>query len=245
MQDAIKVILVEPLYQINLGYIARVAGNFGVKRISIVSPRCNYKGKEAIKYSKHAFGLLKSAKIYKSIDAATKGSDLVVGTTGLWHKSDDSFFNAYPPEKARGFLKRRKSISLLIGRDDIGLTKDELKKCDLTIVVPTSKDYPVLNISHALAVILYEANKENLEKEHGYPGMYANDAQIQGIGKLFWKSIKERKDIRNKKAVLFAFEHVIRRSNPTRKELNAVSIALSGMSKITKNHRHFLQKRAL
>lgn len=231
MTESIKVILVEPLYQINLGYAARVLSNFGLDNLNIVKPRCDYKGKEAVKYSKHAVQLLKKAKIYKSIDDAVKGSGIIVGTTGLWHKSDGSFFNVYSLSKAKSFIKKGKKVALLIGRDDIGLTKEELKKCDLTIFIPTDKEYSVLNISHALAILLYELRKENLEKDSGFPGMYADEKSIQGIRQLFWNSIKDRKDIRDKKAVLSAFEHVVKRSAPTKKELNAISVALSDKQK--------------
>lgn len=226
MKDNIKVVLVEPLYQINLGYVARVMGNFGMKNLSMVNPRCNYNGKEAIKYSKHAFPILKKAKVYKSINDAVKGSNLVVGTTGLWHKSNASFFNVYTLSKAKKTLRNGK-ITILIGRDDIGLTKEELQKCDLTIFVPTDKDYSVLNISHALAIILYELKKEELEKENNLSWAYADEKHINGIDNLFWKSIKDREDIRDKKAVMFAFDHVIRRSMITKKEINAISIALT------------------
>ncbi|MFI5412466.1 MAG: RNA methyltransferase [Candidatus Micrarchaeales archaeon] len=230
----IKIVMVEPLYQINLGYVARVANNFGIKKLNLVKPRCNYKGKEAIKYSKHAVSLLNSAKIYKSIEDSVKDCDVVVGTTGMWHKSNDSFFNVYTLNKAKSFLKKRKRVALLIGRDDIGLTKDELKMCDLTIFVPTDKNYSVLNISHALGIILYELTKERLSKEISLEWFYADRKSIDGITKLFWKFIKNREEIRNKKAVLFAFKHVIKRSNPTRKEINAISVALSDKRK-TKN----------
>lgn len=230
----IKIIMVEPLYQINLGYVARVAKNFGINKINLVKPRCNYKGKEAIKYSKHAVSLLKSAKIYKNIKDAASDCDIIIGTTGMWHKSDDSFFNVYTLNKAKTFIKKGKRIALLIGRDDIGLTKEELTMCDFTIFVPTDKDYSVLNISHALGIILYELTREKLSADAPMDRFYSDKKSIEGLSKLFWKFIKNRSEIRNKKAVLFAFEHVIRRSNPTKKEINAISVALSDKRK-TKN----------
>ncbi len=222
-----RVVLVEPLYQINLGYIARVASNFGIKKLYLVRPRCRHNGKDAIKYSKHAYSLLREAKLCRSIDEATRGCDIVVGTTGLWRKSSDSFFNAYAVQKSKRFLKRNRKVALLMGRDDTGLTKEELQKCDLTIFIPASKEYPVLNISHALAVILYELMKGQLENEDSMEWAYADQKSIAGISRLFWNSIRDRKDIRNKKAVLFAFEHMVKRSGATRKEINAISVALS------------------
>ncbi len=227
----IKVILVEPLYQINLGYAARTLMNFGIKRMNIVSPRCKYDGKEAIKYSKHAAALLKSARVYSSIESASKDADLVVGTTGLWRKSDRAFFNVYYPDSLKRMTQGKKRIALLIGRDDTGLKKEELQMCDANVFIPTSDDYPVLNISHALAIMLYELTKNEFKGGHEIDKMRADEGAIDGIVKLFWKSIEKRGDIRDKKAVLMAFKHIVSRSSPTRKELSALAVGLSGKYK--------------
>lgn len=226
MAKEIRIVLVEPLYQINLGYIARVMGNFGLDKLYLVNPRCDYRGAEALKYSKHASSILKGAKVSDSIEEAVKGSSIVVGTTGLWRKSNAAFFNVYALQEAHRFVKNN-SIALLIGRDDTGLTKEELRKCDLTIFIPTDKSYPVLNISHALAIILYELRKEHSGETTAMSRAYADSRSINGMKALLWKSIKGRRDIRDKKAVMFAFEHVINRSSATKKELNAIAIALS------------------
>ena len=54
MPFSIKVIVVSPKYQINLGYIARVCKNFGVKELSIVKPRAKLNGNKSIMFAKHA-----------------------------------------------------------------------------------------------------------------------------------------------------------------------------------------------
>jgi TrmH family RNA methyltransferase len=226
----IKVIFVEPKYQINLGYEARVLANFGIREMHLVNPKCKYTGKQAVKYSKHAVSLLKRARVHKSIDKAISGCNLVIGTTGNWHKTDEAFFNAFTPERAKGFIKNNKKIALLIGRDGTGLTKDELKKCDFTVFVPTSEAYPILNVSHALAILLYSFTSNGKVNEH-LEKFYADKKSIDSVRNLFWNLVKGNEQIRNKKAVMFAFEHVIRRANPTRKELSAMAIGLSDKRK--------------
>ena len=52
-----KIIIVQPRYQINLGYIARVSKNFGIKQLFFVKPRTKI-GHRAIMFSKHARDLL-------------------------------------------------------------------------------------------------------------------------------------------------------------------------------------------
>ena len=222
----IKVVIVEPCYQVNLGYMARVMKNFGIDQMHLVNPRVKYDGKDAIKYSKHAVDLLKNARTYRSIKEATKDCDLVLGTTGIWHKSSGSFFNVFPPEKALSMAKGKKT-AILIGRDDTGLSKEELRACDASIFIPTSKDYPILNISHALAIILYQLSNNGFEREYPIQRLHASKGAQQATINLFWRNIKARKDIRDKKSVLMAFKHIITRSSATKKELRAISIGIA------------------
>jgi TrmH family RNA methyltransferase len=227
----IDVAIMEPKYQVNLGYIARVLKNFGIERVYLINPRCNYKGKDAIKYSKHAHALLEHAKLAKSIAEATKGA-FVLGTTGIWSKTDRSFHNAYLLQNAGRMLKNaslNKRIVLLIGRDDTGLSKRELRECDATIFIGAGKNYPVLNISHALAIILYELTRARYGREYGFmEALYADASHQKMALTLFKRLIKNNKSIRDKESVAMAFKHVLSRAVPTKKEINAIAIALSG-----------------
>jgi TrmH family RNA methyltransferase len=226
---ALEVAVMEPKYQQNLGYISRVSKNFGIERLIIINPRCNYRGKEAIKYSKHARELLEKAKILgsmKELDA-----DFIIGTTGIWHKTNASYYNVYGIDKIPGFVKRIRSagirVVLLLGRDDTGLSREELRNCDATLFIPTSKDYPVLNISHALAIILSCIAEKGKTGHEFINGLYADSKQQINLFRLFEKSLESKGKIRDRKSVLMAFRHIVRRSVPTRKEISALSIALA------------------
>lgn len=217
----------EPKYQVNLGYIARVSKNFGVNKLSLINPRCNYKGKNAIKYSKHAHELLEKAKICKSIKQLDKG--LIIGTTGVWHKTGESFYNIYKLDEIKSMVAKAeasgRTVTILLGRDDTGLSKEELRECDATVTLETSSEYPILNISHALAIVLYGLSNKRTQKNN--KELQADPTYQKRIFELFEMLVKDNPKIRDKKSVNMAFRHVIRRSMPTRKEINALSIALA------------------
>ncbi len=223
----IEVAVMEPKYQQNLGYIARVSKNFGVEKLILINPRCSYKGKEAIKYSKHASDLLRSATICKNINQL-KG-DFLIGTTGIWHKTGESFYNIYNMAGISKMSNRArhsgKRITVLLGRDDTGLSKDELRHCDATISLDTNEKYPILNISHALAIILHGLGSEPETAKR--QRIYADSAYQKRIFELFDRLVDSNRHIRDKRSVKMAFRHVVRRSIPTRKEINALSIALA------------------
>ncbi len=223
----VEVAVMEPKYQINLGYIARVSKNFSIEKLYLINPRCDRNGRDAIKYSKHAKDLLKKARICERMEDL--GGGFIVGTTGIWHKTDGSFYNVYDLESVRRLASRaaaagRKTI-VLLGRDDTGLSKEELRECDATVSIETSRDYPILNISHALAIILHGLKRGKARQV--YSRLYANDASKTNMFRLFQRLVNDNPRIRDKRSVNMAFRHVVGRSMPTRKEVNALSIALS------------------
>jgi len=156
----IRVVLVGPEYQQNIGYCCRVMKNFGFTELFIVSPDCKI-GQEAVMYSKHAADLLSSAKIVKSLEEATKGCSIIVGTTAIQNISRDITRDYILPEElAHQFKGRKAKIALLMGREGTGLNREELQKCDIVVRIEGNPDYATLNISHALAVVLYELSKD-------------------------------------------------------------------------------------
>jgi TrmH family RNA methyltransferase len=224
-----KIIVVEPRYQINLGYIARISQNFGVRKLFLVRPRVKI-GKTAIMFSKHAKDLLLNAKIYKDFDSSIKGCNMVIGTTGIWRKAGVNFKNVYLIEDAMEMaskLGKGKTVGIIIGRDDIGLKLEEVEKCDIVAYIGTDNGYPVLNISHALGIILYILTKKGFKS--AYRDISASEVadrkEEEFLFEVFGRLI-ERKRIRNKKAVRNTFRRLVCLSQPNKREIHALITAL-------------------
>lgn len=223
-----KIVIVEPRYQINLGYIARISQNFGVKKLFLVKPRVKI-GSRAIMFSKHAKDLLLNAKIYKDFDSSIKDCDVVIGTTGIREKAGINFKKALLIEDAiekASKLGKGKTVGIIIGRDDIGLKRVEIEKCDMVAYIGSDPGYPVLNISHALGIILY------LLTESGFKSMYMDHSgsdidkkEMEFLMRTFEKLIKTKR-IRNKKAVRNTFRRLVYLSQPNRQEIHALITAL-------------------
>ena len=56
-------------------------------------------------------------------------------------------------------VKEGTKTSIIFGREDRGLTNEELQKANKHILIPSSEDYPVLNIAMSVQVIAYEIFK--------------------------------------------------------------------------------------
>lgn len=176
--ERFRIVLVEPEYELNIGAVARAMKNFGFSDLAFVSPKCNPKGFDAIKYSKHAKELLHSSKTFSSLSQATKDCKFTVGTTGvLFRHWNETFRTPISLRELKGKLAVNKEgkIALVFGNEGIGLSEANISACDLIITIPTSGKYPILNLSHAVAIVLYELSEFNIgpflpvgdkEKEH-------------------------------------------------------------------------------
>ncbi len=221
----IKIIVVSPKYQMNLGYIARISKNFGVDELSIVKPRAKVTGGKAIMFSKHASKLLTGAHIYNTLTDAANECDVLIGTTGIWRTMPR--IKAYLIDDVVEKLKKYgKStvVGIVLGRDDTGLTRDELEECDMVLHIPTDKEYHVLNISHALAIVLYSLKRNEFvykKSEIEKP----NPREIKLLFEVFGNNIKDKK-IRDRKMVRRIFERVIRNAQLSKEELHALITAL-------------------
>jgi len=153
---AVRIVLVEPEYEINIGHVARVMANFGFDELYMVNPKVEI-GFNARMFAKHASHILQKARVVGRLEDALKGCDLVVGTTGIVGRSRNVIRNPVTPAKfANDISKLNGKLALLFGREGTGLNKNEVKRCDFLVTIPASEDYPVLNLSHALAIVLYE-----------------------------------------------------------------------------------------
>ena len=220
-QQRFRVVLVSPEYEINLGAVARAMANFGLSDLTIVAPKCDPRGFDAIMHSKHARGLLESAKICKTLKQATRGCKLAVGTTGIifrhWHTTIRS------PISLEAFAKkasaaREGKIALIFGSEGVGLSEEDISACDFLITIPTADAYPILNLSHAVAITLYELSTY-APRAYVPAGENEKEALIRAFSLITDKFSSE---LRNPRKVKVAFRRIIGKSMATDKECAAI-----------------------
>tara|TARA_Y100001968_G_C19342114_1_gene710071 strand:- start:341 stop:1075 length:735 start_codon:yes stop_codon:yes gene_type:complete len=160
-KESTKIVLVEPRGAINLGSVARLCENFGITELRLVSPICNKNDPDAIKMALKGRNLLKEAKTYLSLIDAIEDCSRVIATCGRRDHGE------IPLHEAQGALQWLRSdqkdtvTAIVFGREDRGLTNQELLLANKVITLKTSSKYPSLNLSHAVAIVLYELNQYN------------------------------------------------------------------------------------
>ena len=154
----------EPNGPINIGSIARLCANFEVNELRIVSPKCDLFSLEAKKMALRGKKYLENCKIFNNLEEAILDCDLVLASCGRIDISKD--FSCESPEDISKWISSFKHINnmaLLFGREDRGLSNSELLFAQRIINIKTSQNYPSLNLSHAVSIILYEINKYSIK----------------------------------------------------------------------------------
>ena len=211
----VKVALIEPITSGNLGAIARAMKNFDLKDLILVNPKCDPTSSDAIKRAKHAKNILKKAKIVKKF-SYQKRFDYIIGTTANVGSTDYNLPRLpVKPEE----IKLNKNSLILFGREDSGLTNEEIQQCDFIVSIPSSKKYKTLNISHAAIILFYELFKNKKETSHDHiRSATGNDKKIllklinNSLNKMKF-STKDKKDTQKK-----LWKRIIGKSNLTKRE---------------------------
>lgn len=241
-KDHVRIVLVEPEFPVNIGSVARVMANFGFHRLVMVNPHAL--NETAYMFAKHARDILDNAQLVDSFEEAIKGSAIVIGTTGVpsRYKKEYRFSRAIyelnPFLHESGFIG--KEISIVFGRESRGLTQEESSRCDLFVYIPTSHEYPVMNLSHAVSVVLYELSRgqvigsggsENIRDVVGKHDL-ASQEQRTVLYRLFDETVDRLGSaIHFPNKIKQAFRNVIGRSGITRKEVQALSGVFSEVNK--------------
>ncbi len=149
----IRIVLVEPSGPLNVGAAARVMKNMGLSRLVIVNPRCDIGSTEAKQMAVHAGDVLAAAEQVETLSQALQGCQRVIATIGR----DRAFpIPLEHPQVALPWLLETSDTALVFGREDRGLTNDELKYAQRLVQIPANPDYPSLNLAQSVAICCYE-----------------------------------------------------------------------------------------
>jgi tRNA/rRNA methyltransferase len=156
----IELVLVRPKEDGNVGAVARLGRNFGASALVLVAPRARV-GSVARRRAMGGLALLASAARVTTLERAVERSDLVVGTTDLSLGRSNSYLRRSVSPERLGEVVRSSvgTVAVVFGPEDNGLSREELARCDLLVHVPARRDFPTLNLSHAVAVVLYAIHR--------------------------------------------------------------------------------------
>jgi len=151
-----SLILVAPARPENVGAAARAMKTMGFEELRVVNSQAHLD--PAARRVAHGAGeILDKATQWPSLAAALEDIDFSVATTA---RSRAKFRYYATPQQVESQLAEKQqwigNAALVFGREDTGLTNEELELVDLLTGIPMAGDYPSLNLGQAVMVYCYQ-----------------------------------------------------------------------------------------
>ncbi|HJO77464.1 MAG TPA: RNA methyltransferase [Pelagibacteraceae bacterium] len=189
----IYVILVKPQLGENIGATARALKNFNLTKLRIVNPRSEWPNQKAIATSVGAKNILKSAKIYNSLDKSVGDLDLIFATSSRIRKVNKKIISIFDIDKK---LKNKQKIGIIFGPEASGLSNDEISCADYVVKIPTNKQFNSINLSHSVILFCYQIfkffSKKNFIYKSNYKSSKASKSEVSKLLNFIIKSLDKK-----------------------------------------------------
>ena len=163
--NSVKVVLVGTTHPGNIGATARAMKNMGILDLALVEPK-EFPSDVATFRSKAAKDILEKAAVHTSLEEAISECELVVGTSARGRTVPWPVLS--PREAAEEMHKSSLNgkVAIVFGREDRGLTNEELGLCNFHVHIPSDPEYSSLNLSQAVQILAYEIRLSYLQDLH-------------------------------------------------------------------------------
>ncbi len=238
----IRIILVEPAGALNVGSVARVMKNMGLHRLVLVNPQCDRQSEEARRMAVHGIDVLEQAKEVATLPEALEGCYRAIATT---HRPRNLESPLETPRQALPWLIVPDSpTALIFGREDRGLSNEELNYAHRFVGIPANPEYSSLNLAQSVAVCAYElyqheqtnaiadvnpaskaASLENLEGYYqhlqttllniGYLYPHTANARMEKFRRLYQRAQLSEEEVALLRGILRQIEWITQQKSPS------------------------------
>lgn len=207
MLKNIRVILVDTSHPGNIGAAARAMKTMGLTQLVLVSPR-TFPHPKAIEMSSHADDILDNARVVSSLQEALKDCCLAIGTSARVRTISLRLLEprACAEKIIQTIAHSDNNAALVFGREDSGLTNEELLNCHYHVNIPSNPEYSSLNLAAAVQVLCYEMRIAVLKECSEKPDFSKKDPLA---------TINEVEQFYEHLEALLADLHFLKKENPT------------------------------
>lgn len=188
-QDKVRIVLVGTTHPGNIGATARAMKVMSQKQLYLVTPK-TFPSAEASARATGADDILASAIVCDDLKEAVSDCDLVIGTTARTRSLPWPIVT--PRECAKTVAEKKyANVAIVFGRENSGLTNEELELCNLVLQIPANPEYSSLNLASAVQIVCYEihslANTEQNHKKDKTETALVNQDKME----LFYQHLEE------------------------------------------------------
>jgi tRNA/rRNA methyltransferase len=160
----LRIVLVEPREAGNVGAAARAMKNFGFDELWIAGAHPPLQPVSGW-WASGADDLLERTKFAETLSEAVAGANLVVATTSARGRTTPADLTPAQLAAEAAELAGDQTVALVFGREDSGLTREEVMLSHRTAVIPTSERFPTMNLAQAVSIFCYELS--SVERQAG------------------------------------------------------------------------------
>lgn len=234
----INIVLVETSHPGNIGSAARAMKNMGLSNLNLINPK-KFPHGDARALSGNALDLLENALVHQDIQSAIANSKYVLATSARERSIDWPIVEAREAAiKIKSLVEQGDEISILFGREDRGLTNEELQLANEHLIIPADTDYPVLNLAMSVQLVCYEIHMA-MKSDQNFSWQDYPEYTHQEIDNLI-EHFNETAfklglvDKSNPKQILTRMERMFRRLHPDKMEGNFLRGFLTKVNKLLK-----------
>ena len=216
-------ILSRPQLGENIGSAARALKNFDIPNLSLVRPRCIWPNRKAIVTSVGANNILKSTKIYSSVEDSIEKLDIVFATSARIRKINKKIITINDFTKK---IKKNKKVGIIFGPEASGLNNNELNCADYLVTIPTNKKFSSLNLSHSVILFCYKIfqhfSKNKFIYSTNYKSSTATKSEVNKFLNFIIKGLDEKGFLQpdhKRPSMIRNINNIFHRSNLSEQEI--------------------------
>ncbi|UYP45839.1 hypothetical protein NEF87_002124 [Candidatus Lokiarchaeum ossiferum] len=227
----ITIILINTESSGNIGSVARVMKNFGFFKLILFNPQDDPFQTYAHGFAMKAQDVLNDAEViscekddeFTELKVLFQRFDVVIGSSAKGYSYQNiKRIPIFLEDLDLSILHATSKVAIVFGRESTGLSNEQILQTDFLIKIGANPEYPTLNLSHAVAVVLYFLYQSMHEVRHAQviPGNKKDKDRLIMIMEKVLKKIPLQSY--RYERTLHAFKNIIGRSFASRKELNYI-----------------------
>lgn len=237
MLDNIRIVLVNTSHTGNIGSTARAMKTMGLSDLYLVDPVSAPDGKSSA-LAAGAGDVLANATIVSDLSEAVKDCALIVGTSA---RSRTLPWPMLTPRECGVKMVQegqKGPVALVFGRENNGLSNEELQLCHFHVCIPANPEYSSLNLAAAVQTLCYEIRMGYLNLD-SYPDIESDYPLSEDLERFYAHLENTLTEtgfiVKNHPGVVMTkLRRIVNRARPESQELNILRGILSAIDKQNK-----------
>lgn len=160
----VRIVMVNTTLPANIGSALRAMKTMGLSKLVLVAPK-TYPHPDIDALAAGATDLIEKIEIVDRLEDAIRDCHIVFGTSARSRTIPWPLLDARPAaqKSMQAVMQQQQEIAVIFGREDRGLTNEELAMANYHVTIPVNHDYGVLNVAQAIQIICYEMRMATLD----------------------------------------------------------------------------------